>query len=230
MALSTGFSSPLSRRVSEVVGVGLFALSLIWLIALASYDANDPAWFFATGSNGVPANFIGRVGAFLAELSFQLVGFASYLLPALVAIAGWQYFWCRPIDAFYTKLTGLALTFGGASALLSLLVGAATSGSRTYEAGGFIGAVLASWLTSYLNRPGALIVIITLLCLAAVLTTQVSFGRVFESGAAMAGRGGIALRGRALAWLDERRRVRQRRDVLAEHAAKEGVTEPLASG
>ncbi|MCC6990291.1 MAG: DNA translocase FtsK 4TM domain-containing protein, partial [Acidobacteria bacterium] len=48
MALSAGFSSPLSRRVSEFVGVGLFALSLIWLIALASYDANDPAWFFAT--------------------------------------------------------------------------------------------------------------------------------------------------------------------------------------
>ena len=30
-----------------------------------------------------PANFIGRVGAFLAELSFQVLGFASFLIPVL---------------------------------------------------------------------------------------------------------------------------------------------------
>jgi len=228
VVLSAGFASPLSRKVSEFAGVGLFALSLIWLIALASYDANDPAWFFATGSNDVPGNFIGRVGAFLAELSFQVLGFASYLLPALVATAGWQYFWCRPIDAFYTKLTGLALTFGCASAMLSLLVGSASSGSRTYEAGGFVGAVLAAWLTSYLNRTGAIIVILTLLCLAAVLTTQVSFGRLFTAGTGLAATGGVALRTRALAWIDERRRVRQRRDVLAKHAAMDGPGESSA--
>ena len=35
--------SALSRRVSEVVGVALFAVTLIWLIALATYDPNDPA-------------------------------------------------------------------------------------------------------------------------------------------------------------------------------------------
>ena len=231
VALSAGFSTPLSRKVSEFLGVGLFAISLIWLIALASYDANDPAWFFATGSNDVPANFIGRVGAFLSELSFQILGFASYLLPALVATLGWQYFWCRPIDAFYTKMTGIALTFGGASAILSLLVGSARSGSRTYEAGGFVGAVLASWLTSYLNRTGAIIVILTVLCLAAVLTTQVSFGRLFTAASAAAGTGGVAVRARVLAWVDERRRVRQRREVLAKHAAKDGAdAEPLARG
>ena len=42
-------SSALSRRVSEVVGVALFAAALIWLIALATYDPNDPAWFFSAG-------------------------------------------------------------------------------------------------------------------------------------------------------------------------------------
>ena len=231
VALPAGFSSPLSRRASELVGVGLFALSLIWLIALASYDANDPAWFFATGSNDSPVNFIGRVGAFLAELSFQVLGFASYLVPAVVATAGWQYFWCRPIDAFYTKATGIALTFGCASSMLSLLVGSATAGSRTYEAGGFVGAVLAAWLTSYLNRTGAVIVIVTLVALAAVLTTQMSFGRLFTAGAGLATTGGVALHTRALAWIDERRRVRQRRDVLAKHAAKEGPdAEPIARG
>ncbi len=107
--------------------------------------------------------------------------------------------------------------------MLSLLVGSATSGARTYEAGGFVGAVLASTLTAYLNRTGAAIVLLTLLCLAAVLTTQVSFGRLFTHGIELAGTTGLAARGRVLAWLDERRRMKQRRDVLAKHAAREGT-------
>ena len=59
--------SVLSGRVSEVAGVALFAAALIWLIALATYDASDPAWFFSTGTNDIPAHFAGRVGAFLAD-------------------------------------------------------------------------------------------------------------------------------------------------------------------
>jgi S-DNA-T family DNA segregation ATPase FtsK/SpoIIIE len=215
--MPAGLASPLSRRVSEIVGVALFALSLIWFIALASYDPNDAAWFFATGANEVPANFIGRVGAFLAELSFQVVGFASYLLPALVAAAGWQYFWCRSVDAVYTKATGVTLLFACASAMLSLLVGSATSGARTFEAGGFVGALLAAWFTAYLNRTGSIIVILTLMALALVLATQVSLGRLSALGLERAARGVDAVRGRARAWLDERRRLRQRREVLAKH-------------
>ena len=40
--------SALSRRLSEIIGVALFALAIIWLIALASYSAADPVWFFIT--------------------------------------------------------------------------------------------------------------------------------------------------------------------------------------
>ncbi|MEO6486638.1 MAG: DNA translocase FtsK 4TM domain-containing protein, partial [Thermoanaerobaculia bacterium] len=67
-------ASTFSRRVSEFLGVALFALALIWLISLASYSASDPVWFFNTGSDLPPANFAGRVGAFVAELSYQLLG------------------------------------------------------------------------------------------------------------------------------------------------------------
>ena len=70
--------STASRRVSEFVGVALFAAALIWIISLASYEPTDPVWFFSTGSHAAPVNFAGRVGAFLAELSFQLFGYASY--------------------------------------------------------------------------------------------------------------------------------------------------------
>ena len=100
--------SAVSRRVSEFVGVALFAAALIWIIALASYEPADPVWFFSSGAHAAPANFAGRVGAFLAELSFQLFGYASYLIPAMMVITGWNYFWCRTLDAPGTKATGTA--------------------------------------------------------------------------------------------------------------------------
>ena len=98
-----------SRRVSEFVGVALFALALMWLISLASYTPADPVWFFTTGADGAtPLNFGGRVGAFLAELSYQMLGYSAYLLPIVLVVSGWHYFWCRTPDAAYTKLVGAA--------------------------------------------------------------------------------------------------------------------------
>ena len=171
--------SKLSRRLSEFLGVALFAAALIWLIALVTYDPSDPAWFFNTGSNAQPVNFIGRVGAFLAELSFQLFGYASYLVPVILVLVGWHLFWCTRIDAIYTKLVGALCLFGSACALLALVIGRAGAAGRPLAGGGFFGERLAAWLGDSLNRPGSLIVLVTVLMLSVILLTQFSFGRFF---------------------------------------------------
>ncbi|HET9268106.1 MAG TPA: DNA translocase FtsK 4TM domain-containing protein, partial [Vicinamibacterales bacterium] len=116
-------ASSISRRISEFVGVALFAMALIWLIALVTYEPSDPVWFFTTGVSHPPANFVGRVGAFLAELSFQLFGYGAYFLPGAVSVVGWHYFWCQTPDAAYTKVTGVTLLFACATAFLSLAFG-----------------------------------------------------------------------------------------------------------
>ena len=171
--------STVSRRVSEFVGVALFAAALIWIIALASYEPADPVWFFSTGLHAAPANFAGRVGAFLAELSFQLFGYASYLGPALLVIVGWNYFWCRTLDAAYTKATGGLLLFACISAFLSLVFGTLEVSGKPFRAGGYTGEFLAHQMSEYMNRPGSIIVILTLIFLAIIMSTQFSFGRFF---------------------------------------------------
>ena len=133
-------ASTLSRRISEFLGVALFALALIWLISLVTYEPTDPVWFFTTEAARAPANFVGRVGAFLAELSFQLFGYASYLLPAVVGVIGWHYFWCQSPDAAYTKIVGVMLLFGCTSSFLSLAFGSTDVGGKTFHAGGSVGA------------------------------------------------------------------------------------------
>src|SRR3977135_1536355 len=171
--------STVSRRISEFIGVALFALALIWLISLVTYEPTDPVWFFTTGAVHPPANFVGRVGAFISELSFQLLGYAAYLVPGIVAWAGWYYFWCQPFEAIYTKLIGMTLLAGCSGAFLSLVFGRADFSGQTVEAGGSIGAWLGAWFAEYLNRTGSIIVILTLMVLSVILSTQFSFGRMF---------------------------------------------------
>jgi S-DNA-T family DNA segregation ATPase FtsK/SpoIIIE len=222
-------ASTVSRRVSEFFGVALFAGALIWLISLATYVPTDPVWFFSSGSSAAPANFVGRVGAFLAELSFQVVGYSSYLIPAAMVVLGWHYFWCRALDAQYTKLVGAGLLFACLSSLLSLAFGTVDVGGKPFRAGGYLGEGLAALMADYLNRTGSIIVILTLLFLAVVLSTQFSLGRMFSSASAVSRTRGTRLFGRFRGWLDERRRARQRQALLAKQAKRTDKPAPVVA-
>ena len=212
--------STLSRRISEFLGVALFALALLWLISLVTHEATDPVWFFTTDAAQAPANFAGRVGAFLSELSFQLFGYAAYLIPAVFGVIGWHYFWCQQPDAAYTKVFGVALLFSCSSAALSLVFGSAEAAGKPFYAGGSIGAWLGDLLAEYLNRTGSIIVLLTLIMLAVILSTQFSFGRMFahatEGSRDVSARGVGWIRG----WLEKRRKQAARREVIAKHTRK----------
>jgi S-DNA-T family DNA segregation ATPase FtsK/SpoIIIE len=213
--------STLSRRFSEFVGVALFALALLWLISLGSYNASDPVWFFNTGSDVAPANFAGRVGAFMAELSYQLLGYSAYLLPPVLVVLGWHYFWCRSVDAAYTKLIGAGLLFACASSFLSLASATQDGPRKSFRAGGYLGDALASLLSAYLNRTGSIILILTLLFLAIILSTQFSFGRLFAAIGALLHDRWTALLASYRESRENRRRDKQRQEVIKKHLDKQ---------
>jgi S-DNA-T family DNA segregation ATPase FtsK/SpoIIIE len=218
--------STVSRRVSEFTGVALFAAALIWVIALATYLPTDPVWFFSSGSGAAPANFAGRIGAFLAELSFQLVGYGAYVIPGVLVTLGWHSFWCRHVDAVATKATGAVLLLACVSTFLSLVFGTFTA--TGFRAGGYAGEWLSGLLSEYLNRTGSVIVVLTLILLAVILSTQVSFGRLFAATSASARDAGGRLLAAFREWREERRRERQRRDVIAKHTKKVGQSATMA--
>jgi DNA segregation ATPase FtsK/SpoIIIE, S-DNA-T family len=217
--------SKASRRVSEFVGVALFAAALIWIVSLASYEPADAVWFFSSGSHAAPANFAGRVGAFLAEFSFQLFGYASYLIPAAFVIVGWHYFWCRALDAAGTKATGAVLLVASISAFLSLVFGTVDVSGKPFRAGGSTGQFLANQMSEYLARTGSLIVILTLIFLAIIMSTQLSFGRLFAAMIAAIKSGSVRTIDALHAWREERRREKQRREVIAKHMKKAGAAD-----
>ena len=210
----------LSRRMNEFLGVVLFAGALIWFIALSTYNASDPVWFFNDSTASDVENFVGPFGAFLALASMQIVGYSAFLLPIVLGVIGWHYFWCRDVDAGYTKLFGAALFVTCLSGLLALAFSAFGEGGGDVW-GGWIGATAAAVLRAFLNRTGAAICLLTLLVLATILSTQFSFGRA-ASAIGTRLRQGPTLVERWTQWRDARRRERERQQVIEKHVRKAG--------
>ena len=73
--------STLSHKVSEFLGVVLFAVALISLIALVTYEPSDPTWFFNAGAGGTIDILINNAGAGIYQPSWEMpMDEARYLM------------------------------------------------------------------------------------------------------------------------------------------------------
>ncbi|PIE37671.1 MAG: cell division protein FtsK, partial [Gammaproteobacteria bacterium] len=71
-------------RLGEGAFIGISAVCLYLLLALATYSSQDPGWS-ATGSGNTVINGGGPAGAWLADVIFSLIGYSAYLFPVLLA-------------------------------------------------------------------------------------------------------------------------------------------------
>src|SRR5687768_11299043 len=155
-----------------------------------------------------------------------MLGYSAYLIPLVLVVIGWNYFWCRTMDAAYTKMLGAVLLFACISSFLSLAFGALDVGGKEFRAGGYIGDRLAAFLAGYLNRTGSIILILTLLFAAIILSTQFSFGRLFSALSQAGQERWAAMRVAFEQRRDEKQRAKQRQEVLKKHLGKEPAKTP----
>ena len=213
---------PRSTRGAELLGLSAFALALMLLIALATFNPHDPAPFFRAGAGGPARNFIGPVGAFLAELLIpQLFGVAALLLPLAFGLFGWKLFWCRPIEAPYTKAFGIALLLLALTGFFALTFGTVSFEGESVRAGGAAGEALAVLLTAEFSRTGAYIVVATSLFVALILATQFSFAAFLGAAGKRVGARVQALRTAWAHYRESRRKEKMRREVIRKHTQKD---------
>lgn len=162
---------------SQVKAVGkeallllLFISSVFLLLSLLSYSTNDPGWRQAQLSAPI-ANLGGRVGAFIADISFSLFGYMAYLL-ALI-----------PIVRFFQRLKGIDVQYGMLgwtwrfSGMLMVLISGAIL-SHLFDvaehlpagAGGAMGSVISVPLAESFGFIGAVLIA----CLVFVLGLTIS--------------------------------------------------------
>src|SRR5204863_9153486 len=88
------------------------------------------------------------------------------------------------------------------------------------RAGGYAGDFLARELSEYLNRTGSLIVVVTLIALSVILSTQFSFGRMMAAIVAAVNESVGTTVAAIREWRETRRREKERADVIATRARK----------
>src|SRR3954453_19855520 len=149
-----------STWLRELLGLCAFAAALLLVISLATYDPRDPAPFFKAGAAGGARNFIGPVGAFLAELLVpQLFGFAAIVLPLGLGLIGWKLFWCQPIKAPMTRVVGTVLLLTSSTGLLTMSLGTVTMRGEPVRTGGAVGELVAAALRASVSQWGAFIIL-----------------------------------------------------------------------
>src|SRR5262245_37970787 len=86
------------RRLNEAGGVVLLAGAVCLTLSLLSYHPTDSSWNTAAGT-AVSANYIGSVGAHIADFCLQTFGLAAFVLPVLVLLVAWKWLWSNAIKA-----------------------------------------------------------------------------------------------------------------------------------
>jgi S-DNA-T family DNA segregation ATPase FtsK/SpoIIIE len=179
-----------SGRVSQAVARGLregaFVLlamaALLLFLALATYNGDDPG-FSSTGAPGRIANWIGPVGAWLADVFLSLFGAPAFLFPVTGAAAAWLYFRAERTESSSGRVEWLwrALGFLGTLTTSSGLASLHFSAHRyPQSAGGVLGELVEGAGVGALGFLGATLLLLAVWFAAVSLWTGVSWLTVMD--------------------------------------------------
>ena len=222
-----------SRFLGELGLLAGFVLLVFWWLAMLSYSPQDAAW--STSGAGAPLhNWVGRLGAWLADGSYFLFGFSAWwaLLAGVKAWLGALATWLRvPQDTGGDPepvWRGRVLFWG--SLVVLLLASTGMEWSRLYRfegflpgpAGGALGYLMGPMGDKWLGFTGSGLLWIVLGVLSAAQVFRFTWTGLAE-------RIGRALDGLWLAWAHKRekaedlevglRAAREREEIVLEHRA-----------
>ena len=170
------------KRFAHEVGLLLGLLGLIfWLLSLVGYSAQDAAWSTSGGVQFGIRNWGGKLGAYLADASYFLLGFSVWWLLA-AGLAGWLASlarWLRGESSTAQVAPASRIKFW-LSALLLLGASTGLEWTRLYRfeghlpdhAGGALGYLVGASSVKWLGFAGSGLVLIVL----GVLAASVVFG------------------------------------------------------
>ncbi|MFV1979719.1 MAG: DNA translocase FtsK [Rhodothermia bacterium] len=151
------------KRRLEVLGLVVMAVSVLFALAVVSYDASDDplakAFSFKSAFNpAMPptANIMGLVGAYIAWLVVpSFLGYPMLGLPLVVLMLGWSIFRGWPARPYIRY----SLVAAGGVVLLSTFAGWLSIGFEPNLWSGVLGAGIAEVLSRAIGTIGAIILI-----------------------------------------------------------------------
>jgi S-DNA-T family DNA segregation ATPase FtsK/SpoIIIE len=164
------------RRLNEFIGLLLATMAILIALSLISFNPADPSFNVSQSPpfDSKPANFIGVMGAYLADGVFQVLGYSSFLLPVFLGIYAFCWLSSRPMQAVGVRVTGMALLLVTLSTAISLTPLLPRVGGEV-PAGGFLGKLLADHLDGLVNPTGSIVILIASFLVSLFLSTTFSF-------------------------------------------------------
>ncbi|MEQ6916678.1 DNA translocase FtsK [Halomonas aquatica] len=163
------FGLRLQGAVREGVVILLLAACVFLLLALYSFRAEDPGWS-SSGPETEVVNWMGSIGAWLADVLYSLFGVSALWWPGMLGFAAWWLIRSRQVR-FEWDPTALAVRCGG---LVLLLLGTTalgalhfyrTDGPLPYSTGGILGEGLVGALLPLVGSGGTgLLSVAAMLC------------------------------------------------------------------
>lgn len=154
------------------------------LLALMTYDPQDPGWSASGGSDRV-SNLAGITGAFLADVCFSLVGYAAFVIPLLLAYRALRIL-LRDDDHVPADWTLLGLRALGfilviiASTSLAALNDQGLSG-LPQGAGGILGEGIGGGFDSAFSPVGARLILVAVFLAGLTVFADISWLAVTET-------------------------------------------------
>ncbi|RUR38010.1 DNA translocase FtsK [Vreelandella populi] len=178
------FGLRLQGSVREGVVVVLLALCVFLLLALFSYHPEDPGWSYQGPETDV-RNWMGPVGAWLADVLYSLLGASALWWPGMFGFAAWWLMRSRQVR-FELDPVAIAVHAGG---LVLLMFGTTMLGALhfyhpnsilPYASGGILGEGLVGTLKPLVSSGGVGLIAAALILIGFPLFSGMSWLQVAD--------------------------------------------------
>jgi S-DNA-T family DNA segregation ATPase FtsK/SpoIIIE len=120
---------------NEIAGILLIGVGLVIMLSLVSYSSDDPSWN-STGAYSKARNWIGPVGAQIADVLYQFFGLAALFLPITLFMSGWWQWQDERQQVAKPKVLGILLMFISITGVLTMI---GSENPKAYYLGGLLG-------------------------------------------------------------------------------------------
>ncbi len=189
----------------EFFGVVLLVLTVLLFVCLFSFNRWDQSANTIT-YKVVTDNRAGRLGAYVSDWMFQILGFSAFLVLIPMVVMSWKLIRGRPMAAPILSNIGFLLIVLAAGASLQQMPIQLPEGS--FQPGGLIGDFLSRALVANLNTTGAYVVLAGLFLLGILAATPFSFASFFNRQPGTEKPPGISLWRKFQNWRRNRKPVR----------------------
>ncbi len=164
-----------NKRLNELIGFVGLSLAVMVALSLLSYSPHDASFNVSAPppGSGPARNWIGPVGAHMADLFFQLCGYSAFLFPVGMFLVAMRWFRSHVLESPIAKVIGFGMLLVSLSAELSLAH--VWDVRNALPPGGLLGSLVAEGLRAAVNPFGANLVAIATFFTALFLTTSFSF-------------------------------------------------------